>query len=61
MYIKRFTIIHQLYINNKKVLLEGLFVFNLFIVDYFHRNLQIAFHKQQDLSQTPSAVNKIAE
>ena len=37
------------------------FIFNLFIVDKFISiTTRIAFHKQQDLSQTPSGVNKIA-
>ena len=39
-----------------------LFIFNLFIVNKFVSiTKRIAFHKQQDLSQTPGAVNKIAE
>ena len=39
-----------------------LFIFNLSIVNKFVSiTKRIAFHKQQDLSQTPGAVNKIAE
>ena len=39
-----------------------LFIFNLFIIDKFISiTTRIAFHKQQDLSQTPGAVNKIVE
>ena len=39
-----------------------LFIFNLFIVDKFISvTTRIAFHKQQDLSQTPGAVKKFAE
>ena len=38
------------------------FIFNLFIVDKsISIATRIAFHKQQDLSQTPGAVNKIAK
>ena len=39
-----------------------LFIFNLFIVDKFISvTTRIAFRKQQGLSQTPGAVNKITE
>ena len=38
-----------------------LFIFNLFIVDKFISvTTRMAFRKQQGLSQTPGAVNKIA-
>ena len=39
-----------------------LFIFNLFFVDNFISvTTRIAFHKQQGLSQTPGAINKITE
>ena len=40
-----------------------LFIFNLFIVDKFYFNfaIRLPFHKQQNLTQTPGAVNNIAE
>ena len=40
-----------------------LFIFNLFIVDkiLFQFTIILAFHKQQGLSQTPGAINNIAE
>ena len=44
------------------ILILYLFTFNLFIIDkVISITTGIAFHRQQDLSQTHGAVNKIAE
>ena len=54
----------KLFFPNRKVwmTINDLFIFNFFNVDKFISiTTRIAFHKQQDQSQTPRSVNKIAE